>query len=151
MMHDRRERIIAKALLLLFEKDEDELINIIMSLLVNSDAQIIQQDICTDLSFPGMNIDLSKRIVYRDGKEIKMSFVEFEILTLLARNPGRTFSKEQIYQIVWKESYAGDPHIVMSHRKNIRKKIEEDPSKPVYIQTVWGVGYRFNKNLSNDP
>ena len=72
MMHDRRERIIAKALLLLFEKDEDELINIIMSLLVNSDAQIIQQDICTDLSFPGMNIDLSKRIVYRDGKEIKM-------------------------------------------------------------------------------
>ena len=151
MMHDRRERIIAKALLLLFEKDEDELINIIMSLLVNSDAQIIQQDICTDLSFPGMNIDLSKRIVYRDGKEIKMSFVEFEILTLLARNPGRTFSKEQIYQIVWKESYAGDPHIVMSHIKNIRKKIEEDPSKPVYIQTVWGVGYRFNKNLSNDP
>ena len=150
-MHDRRERIIAKALLLLFEKDEDELINIIMSLLVNSDAQIIQQDICTDLSFPGMNIDLSKRIVYRDGKEIKMSFVEFEILVLLARNPGRTFSKEQIYQIVWKESYAGDPHIVMSHIKNIRKKIEEDPSKPVYIQTVWGVGYRFNKNLSNDP
>ena len=150
-MHDRRERIIAKALLLLFEKDEDELINIIMSLLVNSDAQIIQQDICTDLSFTGMNIDLSKRIVYRDGKEIKMSFVEFEILTLLARNPGRTFSKEQIYQIVWKESYAGDPHIVMSHIKNIRKKIEEDPSKPVYIQTVWGVGYRFNKNLSNDP
>lgn len=122
-----------------------------MSLLGNLDAQIIQQDICADLSFPGMNIDLSKRIVYRDGKEIKMSFVEFEILTLLARNPGRTFSKEQIYQIVWKESYAGDYHIVMSHIKNIRKKIEENPSKPVYIQTVWGVGYRFNKNLSNDP
>jgi len=57
------------------------------------------------------------------------------------------FSKEQIYDIVWKESYSGDYNIVMSHIRNIREKIEDNPSKPIYIQTVWGVGYRFNKNL----
>lgn len=73
---------------------------------------------------------------------------EFEILKLLAKHPGIVFSKEQIYDIVWKESYSGDYNIVMSHIRNIREKIEDNPSKPIYIQTVWGVGYRFNKNLT---
>ena len=70
-------------------------------------------------------------------------------LQALANSPGRVFSKEQIYDIVWKEAYSGDYNIVMSHIRNIREKIEDNPSKPVYIQTVWGVGYRFNKNLSS--
>ena len=74
---------------------------------------------------------------------------EFQILMLLARNRVRVFSKEQIYDIVWEEPYSGDYNIVMSHIHNIREKIEDNPSKPVYIQTVWGVGYRFNKNLSS--
>ena len=65
------------------------------------------------------------------------------------RKVGRVFSKEQIYDIVWKESYSGDYNIVMSHIRNLREKIEDNPSKPIYIQTVWGVGYRFNKNLSS--
>ena len=54
----------------------------------------------------------------------------------------------EIYDIVWKESYSGDYNIIMSHIRNIREKIEDNPSKPIYIQTVWGVGYRFNKNLT---
>lgn len=54
--------------------------------------------------------------------------------------------KEQIYDSVWEEPYFGDYNIVMSHIRNIREKIEDNPSKPIYIQTVWGVGYRFNKN-----
>ena len=54
---------------------------------------------------------------------------------------------EQIYGIVWKESYFGDYNIVMSHIRNIREKIEDNPSKPVYVQTVWGVGYRFNQKM----
>ncbi|WP_243095928.1 winged helix-turn-helix domain-containing protein [Roseburia intestinalis] len=74
-----------------------------------------------------------------------MTFTEFEILYLLANNPGRVFSKEQIYDIIWKESYSGDYNIVMSHICNIREKIEDNPNKPIYIQTVWGVGYRFNQ------
>ena len=90
---------------------------------------------------------LDKRELFRKQEKIDLSFIEFEILHLLARNPGRVFSKEQIYNSVWKEPYFGDYNIVLSHIRNIREKIEDNPSKPVYIQTVWGVGYRFNKNL----
>ena len=86
---------------------------------------------------------------YREDKEIELTYTEFEILLLLAQNAGIVFSKEQIYNHVWKEPYFGDHNIVMSHIRNLRGKIEDNPSKPIYIQTVWGVGYRFNKNLSS--
>lgn len=76
-----------------------------------------------------------------------MAYTEFEILLLLAQNAGIVFSKEQIYDRVWKGPYYGDYNIVMSHIRNIREKIEDNPSKPVYIQIVWGVGYRFNQAL----
>ncbi len=113
-------------------------------------TQMTKEKFCTKLVFEGMEIDVSKRMIYRGKREVKATFVEFEILHLLARNPGRVFSKEQIYDIVWKEPYSGDYNIVMSHIRNIREKIEDNPGNPVYIQTVWGVGYRFNQNLSRE-
>ena len=113
-------------------------------------ARIVEKNCCTELVFEGMKIDISKRLIYRGNREVKVTFVEFEILYLLARNPGKVFSKEQIYDIVWKEPYSGDYNIVMSHIRNIREKIEDNPSKPVYIQTVWCVGYRFNQNISRE-
>ena len=94
-------------------------------------------------------IDYMQRSVCVNNIEIELTYIEFEILYLLAGNPGRVFRKEQIYDIVWNEAYAGDYNIVMSHIHNIREKIEDNPSKPIYIQTVWGVGYRFNKNLNS--
>lgn len=94
-------------------------------------------------------VDLSKRSVITGNTEVMLTNREFEILYLLASSPGRVFSKEQIYDLVWKEPYSGDYNIVMSHIRNIREKIEDNPSKPIYIQTVWGVGYRFNKNISS--
>ena len=103
----------------------------------------------TNLNFNGLEIDITKRLVRKQRQEKDLTFIEFEVLYLLANNPDRVFSKEQIYDIVWKESYSGDYNIVMSHIHNIREKIEDNPSKPIYIQTVWGVGYRFNKNLSS--
>ncbi|MBR3600875.1 MAG: response regulator transcription factor [Lachnospiraceae bacterium] len=112
-------------------------------------THMTKENFCTKLVFEGMEIDVSRRLIYRGKREIKTTFVEFEILHLLARNPGRVFSKEQIYDIVWKEPYSGDYNIVMSHIRNTRKKIEDNPSKPVYIQTVWGVGYRFNAILKS--
>lgn len=112
-------------------------------------TQMTKEKFCTKLVFEGMEIDVSKRMIYREKKEVKVTFVEFEILHLLARNPGKVFSKEQIYDIVWKEPYSGDYSIVMTHIRNIREKIEDAPSKPVYIQTVWGVGYRFNQNVGS--
>ena len=100
-----------------------------------------------ELCFEGLYIDKRKRIVVRKKNEIDLTYTEFEILLLLAQNAGIVFSKEQIYDRVWKEPYYGDYNIVMSHIRNIREKIEDNPSKPVYIQTVWGVGYRFNQAL----
>lgn len=135
-------------MLLLFEENEDEVLNVVMSAL-NHLEEKTQLQVKTKLVFRGIEIDAIKRLVYRDGKEIKMTFTEFEILHLLASNPGRVFSKEQIYNNVWKEPYVGDYNIVMSHIHHIRDKIEDDSSRPTYIQTVWGVGYRFNKNTSS--
>lgn len=96
-----------------------------------------------------LEIDICKRNVVVNNAEIRLTHIEFEILYLLASNPGRVFSKEQIYDIVWQEPYSGDYNIVMSHISHIREKIEDNPGKPFYIQTVWGIGYRFNKNLSS--
>ena len=111
--------------------------------------RIEETKLLSELYFDDMSISPDRREVTRNNRKIKLTFTEFEILNLLAQNSGKVFSKEQIYNIVWKEPYSGDYNIVMSHIRNIRKKIEDNPSKPIYIQTVWGVGYRFNKNLSN--
>lgn len=100
-----------------------------------------------ELCFEGLYIDKRKRIVVRKKNEIDLTYTELEILLLLAQNAGIVFSKEQIYDRGWKEPYYGDYNIVMSHIRNIREKIEDNPSKPVYIQTVWGVVYRFNQAL----
>ena len=100
------------------------------------------------LSFEGLTIIPERYQVLLKGNEVALTKIEFEILLLLAKNRGRVFSKEQIYDIVWQEPYSGDYNIVMSHIRHIREKIEDNPGKPLYIQTVWGIGYRFNKNLS---
>lgn len=121
-------------LILTFEDSEEEILNHIVSYVsTGTKAFQVVENARTELRFDGLEIDLT--------------FTEFEILHLLARNPGRVFSKEQIYNSVWKEPYFGDYNIVMSHIRNIRKKIEDNPSKPIYIQTVWGVGYKFNNKL----
>ena len=137
-----------KMLILTFEDREEEILNHIISY-VSTGARAFQviENAKTNLSFNGLEIDDINRSVRKQKQEIDLTFTEFEILYLLANNPGRVFSKEQIYDIVWKESYSGDYNIIISHNRNIREKIEDNPSKPIYIQTVWGVGYRFNKNL----
>ena len=140
--------VYGKMLVLTFEDSEEEILNHIISCVsAGSRAYQVVENVKKNLSFNGLEIDDINRLVRKQKQEIDLTFTEFEILYLLANNPGRVFSKEQIYDIVWKESYSGDYNIVMSHIRNIREKIEDNPSKPVYIQTVWGVGYRFNKNL----
>ena len=137
-----------KILILSFEDGEEHIINRIISC-VSDDLEVLKHDnFCKEkLHFEGLCIDKFKRIVVRDGNEIELTYTDSEILLLLAQNVGIVFSKEQIYDRVWKEPYYGDYNIVMSHIGNIREKIEDNPSKPVYIQTVWGVGYRFNQTL----
>ena len=136
-----------KILILSFEDGEEHIFNRFLSY-ANEEIEVLKHDdFCKEkLQFEGLCIDKYKRIVVRDEKEIELTYTEFEILLLLAQNAGIVFSKEQIYDSVWEEPYFGDYNIVMSHIRNIREKIEDNPSKPIYIQTVWGVGYRFNKN-----
>lgn len=135
-------------MILTFEDGEDEILNHIMSY-VSTGTKVFQSFVSAkkNLIFSDLEIDITKRLVKKQQEEIILTFTEFEILLLLAQNAGIVFSKEQIYDGVWKEPYFGDYNIVMSHIRNIREKIEDNPIKPVYIQTVWGVGYRFNQTL----
>ncbi len=135
-------------MILTFEDGEDEILNHIMSY-VSTGTKVFQSFVSAKkkLIFSDLEIDITKRLVKKQQEEIILTFTEFEILLLLAQNAGIVFSKEQIYDGVWKEPYFGDYNIVMSHIRNMREKIEDNPSKPVYIQTVWGVGYRFNQTL----
>lgn len=140
--------IYGKMLMLTFEDSEEEILNHMVSYVsVGAKAFQVVENARTELRFDGLEIDVAKRLVRKQKQEIDLTFTEFEILHLLARNLGRVFNKEQIYNSVWKEPYFGDYNIVMSHIRNIWEKIEDNPSKPIYIQTVWGVGYKFNNKL----
>ena len=138
-------------LILTFEDSEEEILNHIISC-VNTGARAFQviENAKTNLSYGDIVILLDKRELFRKQEKIDLSFIEFEILHLLMRSPGRVFSKEQIYDIIWNEPYSGDYNVVMRHICNIREKIEDDPGHPVYIQAVRGVGYRFNGNLGSE-
>ena len=138
-------------LILTFEDSEEEILNHIISC-VNTGARAFQviENAKTNLSYGDIVILLDKRELFRKQEKIDLSFIEFEILHLLMRSPGRVFSKEQIYDIIWNEPYSVDYNVVMRHICNIREKIEDDPGHPVYIQTVRGVGYRFNGNLGSE-
>lgn len=145
---ERGGDLYGKILVLTFEDSEEEILNhIIFCVSAGSRAYQVVENVKKNLSFNGLEIDDINRLVRKQKQEIDLTFTEFEILYLLANNPGRVFSKEQIYDIVWDESYSGDYNIIMSHIRNIREKIEDNPSKPIYIQTVWGAGYRFNQKM----
>jgi DNA-binding response OmpR family regulator len=91
----------------------------------------------------GLRIDPSKRTVVRDGETVATTFVEFEILTALARTPGRVFTRDMLLSRVWGDSAYRDPRTIDVHIRHLREKIEADPKEPEYLFTVRGVGYRF--------
>ena len=93
----------------------------------------------------GMTIDKINRVVTLNDSTVELTGKEFDLLSFLASNKGRVFTKKQIYTQVWYNEYAFDDSNIMSFISKLRKKIEPDPEQPFYIQTVRGVGYRFNK------
>ncbi len=95
------------------------------------------------LEFKDLKIDLDGYNVYLEDEKIQMSAKEFEILKYLALNPERVYSREQIFNQIWGFNEYGDINTVTVHIRKIREKIEEDSSNPEYIETVWGVGYKF--------
>ena len=91
----------------------------------------------------GIRIDKTARRVYVDGVEKVFTTKEFDLLTFLAENPNHVFTKDELFREIWAMDSVGDIATVTVHIKKIREKIEKDTSKPQYIETIWGVGYRF--------
>ena len=91
----------------------------------------------------GIRIDKTARRVYVDGEERVFTTKEFDLLTFLAQNPNHVYTKEELFREIWDMDSIGDIATVTVHIKKIREKIEFDTSKPQYIETIWGVGYRF--------
>ena len=91
----------------------------------------------------GLKIDKTARRVYLNGEEKIFTTKEFDLLTFLAQNPNRVFSKEELFKKIWDMDSVGEIATVTVHIKKIREKIEFSTAKPQYIETIWGVGYRF--------
>ncbi len=91
----------------------------------------------------GIKIDKTARRVWINGEEKTFTTKEFDLLTFLAENPNHVFTKEELFREIWDMDSIGDIATVTVHIKKIREKIEFDTSKPQYIETIWGVGYRF--------
>ncbi len=106
--------------------------------LVNSGAAV--NDI---IEIRGLKIDKTARRVWVNGEEKQFTTKEFDLLTFLASNPDRVFTKDELFRNIWDMDSIGDIATVTVHIKKIREKVEADSSNPQYIETIWGVGYRF--------
>jgi DNA-binding response OmpR family regulator len=95
------------------------------------------------LSFDGLSIDPTSRVVTVKENPVELTAKEFDMLYLLARHPKQVFTREQLLDRVWGGAQYIDPGTVTVHVRRLREKIEEEPSKPVRLLTVWGVGYKF--------
>lgn len=90
-----------------------------------------------------LEIDLNNFTVRKKGDEISLTAKEFQILRLLATNPNQVFTKGQLYEKVWQEAYYGDENVINVHIRRLRGKIEDNPSSPKYVKTIWGIGYKL--------
>lgn len=95
----------------------------------------------------GLVIDDDAKQVWVDGDIVKLTPIEYQILLLLVKNPGRVFSTQQIYETIWNEEAYGADNTVAVHVRHIREKIEINPKDPRYLKVVWGVGYKIEKNV----
>ncbi|WP_291964455.1 response regulator transcription factor [Maribacter sp.] len=95
----------------------------------------------------GLKIDIDKRKVVLGDYKIELSPKEFELLVLMASNPGRNYTRTELLNIIWGYNFEGYEHTVNSHINRLRAKIESDMANPTYILTTWGVGYKFNEEI----
>lgn len=93
-----------------------------------------------------LTVDPAGRRVFRGGQEVQLKNREYELLLFLMRHPGQVFSREDLYEMIWGLESMGDNITVAVHMNRLREKLEEDPSHPQLLQTVWGVGYRLRKD-----
>ena len=95
------------------------------------------------LEFRDLVIDVNERRVYKGGKEVELTHTEFDLLTFLASNAGKVLSREKILNSIWGYEYPIETRVIDVHIRNLRRKIETQPSRPYYILAVPGIGYRF--------
>ena len=95
------------------------------------------------LEWGGLVLDTGRHTVRKNHDPIELTAKEFEILKLLLQNPKKVYTKEQIYSLIWHDAYLGDENAVNVHISRLRNKIEDDPRKPGYVVTVWGIGYKL--------
>jgi two-component system response regulator ResD len=95
------------------------------------------------LNYGDLRIDPQSRMVQVQGQEVMLTAKEFDLLWTMARHPRQVFSRDQLLDLVWGLTEYIDPSTVTVHVRRLREKIEADPSEPLYIQTVWGIGYKF--------
>jgi two-component system, OmpR family, response regulator ResD len=95
------------------------------------------------LVFDGLTIDPAARRVEVDGEEAQLTQREFDLLLFLGRHPGQAFTRQQLMDHVWQYSFYTDTSTVTVHIRRLRSKIEPDPERPRFVETIWGVGYRF--------
>lgn len=96
------------------------------------------------ITHKALEIKTDAHKVFIRGKEIQLTTKEYELLVFLASNPNIVFTKDQLFNSIWGEDYYGDTATVAVHIQKLRKKIENEPASPDYIETLWGTGYRFN-------
>ncbi len=96
------------------------------------------------ISFDGLRIDPSTREVAIRGTTSRLAAREFDLLYHMASSPGRTFTREELMDEVWRHEFAAEPSAVTMHMRRLREKIEENPGRPLHLLTVWGVGYQFD-------
>ncbi len=111
------------------------------------EANLTQSQKSSLLKFGELSIDLDKRKVTINDSRVELSPKEFELLSLLASHPGKSYDRSRILNLVWGYDFEGYEHTVNSHINRLRGKIEPDIQNPTYILTSWGVGYRFNEEL----
>ncbi|MBT1689326.1 response regulator transcription factor [Dawidia soli] len=99
------------------------------------------------MRYGDLKIDIDKRKVTLNNIRVDLSPKEFDLITLLAGNPGKSYSRKNLLNLIWGYDFEGYEHTVNSHINRLRSKIEEDVSNPKFILTTWGVGYRFNEEL----
>lgn len=127
--------------------DMDELIARIISI-IRRYTRFNQQDKTPQqLDFDGLHIDLEDRSITTVNGAFELPPKEFDLLLFCAKNQGKILTKQRIYEEVWGEEYFYDDSNIMAIISRLRKKLEEDSSKPKYIQTIKGIGYRFNKEV----
>jgi len=102
----------------------------------------------TQIRMGNLDIELNKRKVIVNGKRIELTPKEFDLLVLLAKHPGISYSRDQLLNGIWGYEFSGYEHTVNSHINRLRSKIEPDVDNPKYILTTWGIGYRFNDEIN---